>query len=1301
MRPRSLKSSAPTPAAAATRDATRRAVRNAARNAARYAVEALEGRRLLAVSPIGSEFNVNTVFNGNQASPAVASDADGDFVVVWESFGQEGPGNSSAGIHARRFSATGVPLGEEFQVNTFTASAQREPSVAMDADGDFVVAWQSNDQDGEGYGVYAQRFDAAGNRLGGEFRANSFTAGNEGSPAVATDAPGNFLIAWEAGPAFSSSDPERDVRAQRFDADGNRVGGEIHVNEVDAGLQCRPAAAMGAAGGFVVTWQLDPSPSAGIFARRFDAAGNPLTRDIAVESTGRPSSPAVAMDADGDFTVAWESADSYGFYRNVRARRFDAAGVARGGTIPVNVQTSGFRGGAAVAMDADGDFTVAWLSQQFDAGTGTLTNGIFARRFSAAGVPETAGELQAHTTAGGSRTSPAVAADAEGDFVVAWDGDGPDGPGIVARRFDESSDTAGPVVTGVWLDGGEPVRPGAAFDRGASALVLGFSENLSVAGGTTGANSATNPANYRLVRSDGVDFSGHIASAALAFNPAARRHEVTLTLSARLGTGLYELRALPGVRDPAGNALDGDYDGTPGGAPFTRQFILDPYVRTGAEDRVNAAATGSHAAAAVAAEDDGDYVVVWLAVPPGGARSIRGQRFGADGRRRGPELQISGDFANLPAEASPAVAVDADGDFVVAWHETTASGHDVFARRYDPAGAPKGGPFKVNSHLPGAQQRPAVATDADGDFVVAWESDGQDGSAYGIYAQQYDAAGNKRGNEFLVNTADNGNQEAPTVAVDADGDFVVAWKSGSSITGVAVQRFSAAGARLGGETYVTVADFFATQVSPSVAAAPDGAFVVAWVGYSRTDLFAEFVVDGVYARRFGANGSPLGNAFKVNTWAADGLYDPEAAMAPGGAFVIAWEAYALGNSGTPNGSYIRAQRFSESGAARDTELPVNSTTGNSNREPDVAMTGGGDFVFAWHASRPGPGFNTDVFVQRYALERPPTTIGLPAVTVQQDETDTVVNLWEAFDDYNDPDHLLAYAVVGNTSPGLFTATTVSSAGGTLTLDYAPGRSGQATLTVRATDRSGQFVDTSFLVTVTPTPGGDPPSVTGVFADSTAWTAAFRNALQARGLGTSALGYLVPAGAAQLNDLPWSNVNRLRVVFSKHVIVQQADLAVRGVSVPTYAFKPDTATGDANDGFVYDPATFTATWTLAANIGPDKLRLVLDATTAGGVADAAGNRLDGEWADGGDTFPSGDGTPGGDFRFRLDVLPGNIDGAGAVNLADFGRLRAAFGQQPLTATSIFADLTGDGAVNLADFGVLRQRFGNSLPAANPA
>ena len=108
------------------------------------------------IIPAGSEFIVNTFTTGSQEFVSVATDSDGNFVVVWYSGDQDG---DSDGIYAQRYNSSGTPQGIEFQVNTYTTSTQLNPSVAMDGDGDFVVAWGSEGKDGDGYGIYAQRYD--------------------------------------------------------------------------------------------------------------------------------------------------------------------------------------------------------------------------------------------------------------------------------------------------------------------------------------------------------------------------------------------------------------------------------------------------------------------------------------------------------------------------------------------------------------------------------------------------------------------------------------------------------------------------------------------------------------------------------------------------------------------------------------------------------------------------------------------------------------------------------------------------------------------------------------------------------------------------------------------------------------------------------------------------------------------------------------------------------------------------------------------------------------------------------------
>ncbi len=73
--------------------------------------------------------------------------------------------------------ATSQLLGPEFQVNSTTAGQQRNPAVAADGLGNFVVAWQSYPQDGSNYGVIGQRFNSAGAKVGSEFQVNNYTTG--------------------------------------------------------------------------------------------------------------------------------------------------------------------------------------------------------------------------------------------------------------------------------------------------------------------------------------------------------------------------------------------------------------------------------------------------------------------------------------------------------------------------------------------------------------------------------------------------------------------------------------------------------------------------------------------------------------------------------------------------------------------------------------------------------------------------------------------------------------------------------------------------------------------------------------------------------------------------------------------------------------------------------------------------------------------------------------------------------------------------------------------------------------------
>jgi hypothetical protein len=269
---------------------------------------------------LATEFQVNTYTNYGQGTPSVAADGDGDFLVAWSSNQQDGDGY---GVFARRFSSTGVAQATEFLLTQHTVANQRLPDVTASAGGSFVIAWQSVGQDGSSYGIFARRFSSSGVPLGAEVQANTYTNSAQRDATVASSqsgaAAGSFVVAWtdEGGQDGSGYG----IFARRFSSSGAAVAGEFQVGTHTSGYQRVASAAMGPAGDFLVAWGTFRNALAIIGARRFSSSGVPLTEELqvntATELTPSRRRPAVGVGADGRFVVAWlaeQDGDSHGVF---------------------------------------------------------------------------------------------------------------------------------------------------------------------------------------------------------------------------------------------------------------------------------------------------------------------------------------------------------------------------------------------------------------------------------------------------------------------------------------------------------------------------------------------------------------------------------------------------------------------------------------------------------------------------------------------------------------------------------------------------------------------------------------------------------------------------------------------------------------------------------------------------------------------------------------------------------------------------------------------------------------------------
>ncbi len=456
------------------------------------ALPALEARAQVKAGP---EFSVNSYTTGVQDQTAVAVEADGDYVVVWESTGQDG---SADAVAAQRFSRDGSARGGEFLANTYTAGSQNSAEVAVNRRGRSIIVWESTGQDGNLDGIFGQRYDASGSPAGTEFQVNSYTTGNQLFPSVGIAAAGGFMVVWDSAGMDGNLGG---VVAQRYDSAGSPVGANFVVNSYTTGAQDTAKIAMHADGRAVVVWEStgQDGNSDGVFGQRFDAAGSPLGGEFQVNTltTGIQDDPLVTMAADGGFVVVWEGNPE------LNARRYDASGNPVGAEFLVNSYTTNIQFVYGMAMDQQGNFIVAW--EELGGRDGSV-NGVFGQRFTTADAFR-GPEFLAPTYTTGSQGWPALAADEVGNYVVVWQSGHDAAIGVFGQRFGGLYTNALAVNTlgNSVLEPGETVdvRPGWRNHNGAPLTITG---TLTAIAGPPGAAYAITDgtADYGTV-ADGAD----------------------------------------------------------------------------------------------------------------------------------------------------------------------------------------------------------------------------------------------------------------------------------------------------------------------------------------------------------------------------------------------------------------------------------------------------------------------------------------------------------------------------------------------------------------------------------------------------------------------------------------------------------------------------------------------------------------------------------------------------------------------------------------------------------------------------
>jgi hypothetical protein len=412
-----------------------------------HAPEVLQGDAIVA-APQAADVQIQQMtgdalvgYGAGVVAPATASDAAGNYVVVWfgpESQAQDAPKK----LLAQRFDATGQAVGQRIVVRDALVS---QVEVAMAADGRFVVGWAESSLIALSYlprPLFLQPFDAGGEKQGdtilvshestfltslsindsGEFVVG-FTI-SDTSPATPEEiASGIERVPKQYAQAYTSAGAPRGDRALFGDgynvqvavapnggyavisvadlpstgkplyvelrnADGSPRVSPVRISWLDGRMES-PRLAMDAAGNFVVTWARRVSGGSEIWAQRFNANGSMLGAAMKVTGDGDGSLPLIDVAADGSFVIGWsptrDGVAPTDADRVIWLRAFDAGGQPRGPAIRAGggVLHDGLSS-ASIGLSDTGELAASWL-QSSNWVQDTLTPEIHATKFDVLG----------------------------------------------------------------------------------------------------------------------------------------------------------------------------------------------------------------------------------------------------------------------------------------------------------------------------------------------------------------------------------------------------------------------------------------------------------------------------------------------------------------------------------------------------------------------------------------------------------------------------------------------------------------------------------------------------------------------------------------------------------------------------------------------------------------------------------------------------------------------------------------------------------------------------------------------------
>ncbi len=708
---------------------------------------------------------------------------------------------------------------DDFLVNDDTSGGclQWRSSVSINRDGNFIVAWadfRSTDYDGD---IYCQRYTEGGNPIGENFKVNNDSGGPYWNPywlqirpIVANFEGENFVIVWED---WRNGEP--DIYGQIYDSIGMCRGINFRVNDdYNSKQQFYPWVSMSIST-FVVVWEDWRNGNADIYAQIYDSLGTTKGINFRINDNIGSSNQlgvSVSMSDSGSFVVVWEDwrngdADIYG-------QLYDSNGSPVGSNFKVNANfNSSSQQRPTISSDSLENFIVVW--EDWRDGNASIYGKIY----------DGAGNSLVEDFKISKGEKPSVWMNDREDFVIVWE-KGTDGiygriynlAGVPqAEEFKISSDVSDKLDPRVTIN--EEIIVTWTDYRENNPDIYGQRFNLS--GVPQGSNFKINndgASSYQDFPAIGMDSTGNFVIIWYDYRNGSR--------------GPYN--------DPDIYGQKYNKSGEPCGSNF----------------RINDDGT-QHAQLfpSLSMNRNGNFIVVWQDNRQG-THHIYGQKYNEFCQPTGVNFKAS---SISGSNAWPGVCINDSGTTVVVWQNYNYSYCSVWGQRYNLAGEPLGGNFKIHSDVESEKMLPCAGISSSGSFVVVWIDYRSTSGGVGLYAQRYDEFGNPLGENFKVSDTTSPNWSFSSIAMHKSGSFIICWMdTRNEDWDIYAQIYDSLGTPLDKNFRVNDDVGSSEQNNPSVAIDELGRFIVTWTDFRNGTL-------NIMAQAYSPDGTQLGTNTQVNT----------------------------------------------------------------------------------------------------------------------------------------------------------------------------------------------------------------------------------------------------------------------------------------------------------------------------------------------------------------------------------------------------------------------------------------------------